>query len=287
MKDKKDNKQKRGVYFALAVCAAGIAIAGASTYTSVVDSIGDSNLSVNDASAVSSGTPHYTFTEEAAPADPYEDKLSTEEPEKVNAAMDNTETSDAEDESTDTTDTEEKEDTNSETTEETEETESPEEDTEETAAEAEEETTETAAEPTASYDISDTLKFPIQNHKITGKYDQNLKFNPIMKDYRTHNGIDIKAKVSEAVSAIANGKVISTRHDILLGNVIEIEHGEYTALYCGLGDTFLVEEGDIVAAGADIGSVYGLPMESDTDPHLHLEILKDGNHIDPAEVLEP
>ena len=51
--------------------------------------------------------------------------------------------------------------------------------------------------------------------------------------------------------------------------------------YCGLGETFLVEPGEIVSAGQDIGSVTAAPFESAMDAHLHLEASEDGVPFNP------
>ena len=55
--------------------------------------------------------------------------------------------------------------------------------------------------------------------------------------------------------------------------------------YCGLGETFLVHEGDVVTAGQDIGSVTAAPFESALDSHLHIEVTQNGEPVDPASVL--
>ena len=107
-----------------------------------------------------------------------------------------------------------------------------------------------------------------------------------MQDWRAHLGVDLSAKNGDAVSSIAAGVVKDIRQDDLLGNVIEIEHTDgLVSRYCGLGDTFLVKEGDSVTSGQKIGSVSTVPYELAERPHLHLEITKDGSPIDPLSIL--
>ena len=42
-------------------------------------------------------------------------------------------------------------------------------------------------------------------------------------DWRTHNGIDIKAEAGAQVKACQNGKVTSVRDDDIWGTVVEIQ----------------------------------------------------------------
>ena len=68
-------------------------------------------------------------------------------------------------------------------------------------------------------------------------------------------------------------------------NVIEIEHGEYEFFYCGLGENFLVKEGDTVTKGQAIGTVTAVPFEAAEGVHLHLEVRRDGIYVDPESIL--
>ena len=59
--------------------------------------------------------------------------------------------------------------------------------------------------------------------------------------------------------ACANGQVQEVYTDSMLGNVALIEHGDYLFYYCGLGEDFQVEAGDVVAMGQQIGVVTAVP----------------------------
>ena len=67
-------------------------------------------------------------------------------------------------------------------------------------------------------------------------------YSETMRDYRVHAGTDYTAAHGETVHACANGIVKETHTDMLRGNMIVIEHGDYEVRYCGLGETFLVHE---------------------------------------------
>ena len=92
---------------------------------------------------------------------------------------------------------------------------------------------------------------------------------------------------SEApVLACANGQVKETYTDSMLGNVVLVEHGPYQFYYCGVGENFLVNPGDVVTMGQQLGVVTAVPFEAAEEPHLHLEVRRDGVALDPQAVLE-
>ena len=112
-----------------------------------------------------------------------------------------------------------------------------------------------------------------------------LVYNKTMDDWRTHNGIDIRANRDNAVKAATDGTVTAIYADGMLGNVIEIDNGKYTVRYCGLGDNLLCKKGDVVKQGDSIGVVGEVPLESSEESHIHLEILKDGVWQNPENYL--
>ncbi len=127
--------------------------------------------------------------------------------------------------------------------------------------------------------------YPLQK-EITKAYSgDNLVYSETMQDWRVHQGMDLRAKVGDVVKTVAQGTVKDIYEDALLGNVIVISHGTLEVRYCGLGDTALVKKGATVKAGQEIGSVGTVPFELAEEPHLHLEIRRDGTLQDPETVL--
>ncbi len=136
------------------------------------------------------------------------------------------------------------------------------------------------------YEISDELIHPLQSKEIHKAYSAGAPvYSETMKDWRIHTGMDEKAESGEEVYACGNGQVKRTYTDRMLGNVIEIEHGEYEFFYCGLGENFLVKEGDTVTKGQAIGTVTAVPFEAAEGVHLHLEVRRDGIYVDPESIL--
>ena len=113
-----------------------------------------------------------------------------------------------------------------------------------------------------------------------------LVYNRTLDDWRTHNGIDITAPHNDPVKAGASGTVAAVYEDGMLGTVIEINHGDYTARYCGLNAKTFVKEGDSVKQGTTIGSVGEITMEVAEESHIHLEIIKEGKNINPDKILK-
>ena len=113
-----------------------------------------------------------------------------------------------------------------------------------------------------------------------------LVFNETMKDWRTHNGMDIAGKAGDVVAAPAAAVVAATGEDAQWGGFVELQEGDLVMRLCGLGK-LNVKEGDSVALGQQLGTLGELPAESAMTPHLHLEFLKDGEFVNPAEYFAP
>lgn len=257
-KRKKGNPERRGFYIALAVCLAAIGIAAWSTYDTVSGFLEPADGAVESpkASSVSSAVP----TAKPTPAD--------EDPESAVSAGHAQGTA-----SEVVVDPDPAEQAASE------QTVSPETEQPELQTPAEE----TAAEP--EYTVSDRFLKPVSGAEILSAFSEAPVYSETMRDYRAHVGVDYTAEHGETVKAAANGIVKDTYTDMLLGNTIVIEHGAYEFRYCGLGETFLVDPGEVVSAGQDIGSVTAAPFESAMESHLHLEVTEDGKAIDPESLL--
>ena len=91
---------------------------------------------------------------------------------------------------------------------------------------------------------------------------------------------------NDFLNMVDNGQVQEVYTDSMLGNVALIEHGDYLVYYCGLGEDFQVEAGDVVAMGQQIGVVTAVPYEAAEEPHLHVEVRRDGVAVDPQPLLD-
>ncbi|MEE9553944.1 MAG: M23 family metallopeptidase [candidate division Zixibacteria bacterium] len=99
-----------------------------------------------------------------------------------------------------------------------------------------------------------------------------------------HLGFDFAVKKGTPVSTTASGAVTFAGWDDTYGNLVIIDHGNgYETMY-GHNEKILVEEGESVLKG-DVVALSGNTGRSSA-PHLHYEIRKNGEAVDPAPYLE-
>jgi len=94
-----------------------------------------------------------------------------------------------------------------------------------------------------------------------------------------HGGVDIKGNLHDPVVSTKDGKVSTVGYEQGgYGNYVEVDHGNgFKTRYAHLSKTD-VKVGDIVSAGQKIGEVGATGHV--TGPHLHYELLKDGQKVD-------
>ncbi len=98
-----------------------------------------------------------------------------------------------------------------------------------------------------------------------------------------HKGVDLEADWGTLVHASAAGVVASAGWDGGFGIKVDIDHGNgYHTWYAHLSSV-LVHAGETVAKGAPIAR-SGATGEA-TGPHLHYQLMRDGQPIDPAPFL--
>jgi len=95
-----------------------------------------------------------------------------------------------------------------------------------------------------------------------------------------HPGIDITAPVGSKIYPIKDGTVESMSNTYWnYGRSVVIDHGNgMKTLYAHMGKIF-VEEGQVVTADKPLGEV-GMTGKT-TGPHLHMEIIKSENRVNP------
>ena len=125
--------------------------------------------------------------------------------------------------------------------------------------------------------------WPLRGQVVAGWSLEVLAYDETMGDWRTHSGIDISAPVGTEVMAVAGGTVASVEQDDLMGTTVTIVHaGGLESIYANLAEVPAVEAGDEVAVGEVIGATgTTAAAESARAPHLHLELRKDGESVDP------
>ena len=111
----------------------------------------------------------------------------------------------------------------------------------------------------------------------------NLQYSNTLQEWITHRGIDIKADKTTVVKASKSGTIKYIKEDPRYGLSITIEHSDgFQTVYSSLLSTEFVKEGDKVEQGQSIGTVGNSAVfESAEGSHLHFEILKDGEYVNP------
>lgn len=128
-----------------------------------------------------------------------------------------------------------------------------------------------------------SFSMPVDGEIVKHYGKEKLIYSDTLKEWTTHLGIDIKADKTTVVKAAADGTVKSIKNDPRYGLTVVLEHQNgFTSVYANLLTAEFVSQGENIKTGQTLGTVgNSATFEIVDDPHLHFEILKDGNSIDP------
>lgn len=104
--------------------------------------------------------------------------------------------------------------------------------------------------------------------------------------YYQNTGVCIAREDDETfeVTAALTGEVVRAEKDDILGHVVELKHDNgIVTVYQSLED-LTVEEGDTVTQGTVIGMAGRSLYHKDSGVHVHFEVRKDGEPINPTDV---
>ena len=129
---------------------------------------------------------------------------------------------------------------------------------------------------------------PVVGEIITDYADESLIYSKTLDEWTTHLGIDIKADKTSAVVSSEAGTVKSIKNDPRYGLTVIISHENgYETLYANLQTADFIKEGDVVSKNQTIGTVgESASFEVSDSPHLHFEILKDGENVNPTTLMK-
>ena len=136
--------------------------------------------------------------------------------------------------------------------------------------------------------LSKVFTWPVQGTVLRDYSVETLSLDPTLGDWRTHGGLDIAAAQGVKVLSISAGTVEQVYTDGLMGTTVVVDHGGgLQSWYCNLADEVLVEAGDTVDIGSELGTVGSSAIaEVGVDSHVHLETLLNGQPVDPREYLK-
>lgn len=144
-----------------------------------------------------------------------------------------------------------------------------------------------AAVPEAENAAPTVFTWPVKGEILRGFSVEALSPDPTMGDWRTHAGLDVAAKLGARVLCMTTGSVSEIWEDPRMGTCVRVSHGGgLESVYANLAAEPTVKVGDAMEIGAILGAVGSTAgAESGMAPHLHLEVFRNGESIDPMELL--
>ena len=125
---------------------------------------------------------------------------------------------------------------------------------------------------------------PLKGEIIKEFAKDSLVFSNTLQEWITHTAVDIKADKTSIVKAASDGIVYAIKNDPRYGLTIIINHDNgYQTIYSNLLTTEFVVKGENVKKGQSIGTVgNSAAFEIADDYHLHFELLKNNEYLDPV-----
>jgi murein DD-endopeptidase MepM/ murein hydrolase activator NlpD len=123
--------------------------------------------------------------------------------------------------------------------------------------------------------------FPVDG-AISSQFGNRV--NPIRGGQDFHSGLDISSSPGDPVRATAEGIVSFSGWNGGSGNLVVLEHGHGFSTFYAHNKMNVVKVGQKVKRG-DIIAYVG-STGSSTGPHVHYEIWKEGNPVDPTQYKE-
>lgn len=122
--------------------------------------------------------------------------------------------------------------------------------------------------------------FPLAECAVTSSYGERTRDSSTAE---FHKGTDFAAKLGEEIYSMTDGTVITAEESSSYGKYVIVQQNDETFLYAHCSELCvskgdIVHRGDVLAKAGETGDANGV--------HLHLEITKNGEVIDPAVVLE-
>ncbi len=122
---------------------------------------------------------------------------------------------------------------------------------------------------------------PAPGREITSQFGNRP--DPFFGGLAMHAGIDFRAPTGTEIRSTGAGKIVTASFSGGYGNMVEIDHGLGLSTRYGHMSRILVSEGDTVETGQILG-LAGSTGRS-TGPHLHYEVRRNGDPVDPMRFL--
>ena len=122
---------------------------------------------------------------------------------------------------------------------------------------------------------------PVKRGWITSRF--GVRFDPFTGRQAMHAGLDFNGRPGTEVVTVASGLVVYSGDKTGYGQVVDIRHGNGYVTRYAHNMKNLVAVGDTVTKGQTI-ALLGSTGRS-TGPHVHFEVIKDGQSINPINYL--
>lgn len=135
------------------------------------------------------------------------------------------------------------------------------------------------AASTGQPQAASTMIWPV-NARITSPF--GMRVHPILRFARMHRGVDFGASRGSPILATADGEVSAAGWAGGYGRQVRIAHGGGITTSYSHMSRMIVEPGAFVRQGQLIGYVGSSGLS--TGPHLHYEVLRNGQAVNPMSV---
>lgn len=134
------------------------------------------------------------------------------------------------------------------------------------------------------------LKFimPVDGEIYRDFSEDTLVYSNTLEQWISHIGIDILSEKATPIKVIEDGVVTDIKQDPRYGYTIIVDHGQgYKSVYCNLSTLDMVYLNKNVEKGQVISGVGDTALfESKDDSHLHFELIKDGQYVNPVNYIK-
>ncbi len=124
--------------------------------------------------------------------------------------------------------------------------------------------------------------WPADSRKVTSLF--GIRKDPFTRRATFHAGIDISGDTGDPIYASADGTVISAEYSSSHGNNVLISHSNGIRTHYSHMSKILAKVGAKVSKGDIIGELGSTGRS--TGPHLHYEVIVNGENVDPRPYLK-
>lgn len=125
---------------------------------------------------------------------------------------------------------------------------------------------------------------PVFGQVSFGYASDKLVYSKTLDEWRTHSGIDIAADRGTTVKSVADGVISDIKNDPRYGITVIVDHKNgLKTVYSNLSSNEMVSFNQKVKQGDIIGVIGNTALfETAEESHLHFEVLKDNETVDPT-----